>query len=322
MPLTREIGFSLLVWGHLALIGVADAIALQVMGIDFLMGEMRAPTTILIAVAFAAMALRCYLAHKAQFRPLTEFVGALVVVARFVDAFAQYIAFIWVAAIVQYIGAASPLPFYDGAFLAMDEAMGFFRLEWLEWINNNPDINQLLYIIYNSFAAQMAVLLFLLAALGRTVAMHRLMLATIYCLIACVAIAALLPATSAYAYLHIQEADYPNVFQKGGSMHLADLYLMREGMVKTLELTKLNGMLTFPSFHAAFGVLLMWGFWGIKWLRLPFLLLNIVMLISTPITGGHYLVDVIGGIAIALGMIVLVKAMTRSFDSSSINQLT
>ncbi len=35
--------------------------------------------------------------------------------------------------------------------------------------------------------------------------------------------------------------------------------------------------------------------WDIRWLRTPFLALNLMMLAATPLFGGHYLVDMIAG---------------------------
>jgi membrane-associated phospholipid phosphatase len=74
-------------------------------------------------------------------------------------------------------------------------------------------------------------------------------------------------------------------------------------MLRVLDLFHLNGVLTFPSFHAASAILYAWGAWPIRWLR-PFSLLgNGAMLLSTPIGGGHFLVDVLAGIVVATAAI-------------------
>jgi membrane-associated phospholipid phosphatase len=45
--------------------------------------------------------------------------------------------------------------------------------------------------------------------------------------------------------------------------------------------------------------MLAWGFLPLRWLRMPMVLLNVAMIVSAIVIGGHYLVDVIAGIAVA-----------------------
>jgi membrane-associated phospholipid phosphatase len=74
---------------------------------------------------------------------------------------------------------------------------------------------------------------------------------------------------------------------------------LRAGTLDWVDPARLAGLLTFPSFHAASAVLFIWGAWPIRWLRGPMLAVNLAMLAATPIEGGHYLVDIFGGMAMA-----------------------
>ena len=47
-------------------------------------------------------------------------------------------------------------------------------------------------------------------------------------------------------------------------------------------------------------VLLVLAFSGVRFWFLPILILNTIILIGTPIEGGHHLVDVIAGVGVAL----------------------
>ncbi len=80
---------------------------------------------------------------------------------------------------------------------------------------------------------------------------------------------------------------------------------LHSGVFRTLNYGSLNGIIAMPSFHAASAVLLAWGYGGVKWLRWPFLALNIVMLVSAVPIGGHYLVDIVAGVAVACLSILL-----------------
>jgi membrane-associated phospholipid phosphatase len=74
-----------------------------------------------------------------------------------------------------------------------------------------------------------------------------------------------------------------------------------------VELSNLDGIVTFPSFHAAAAVLLAWAASGIPFLRYPMIALNFLMLISAIPIGGHYAIDVIAGSLVAAVSIVAAR---------------
>jgi membrane-associated phospholipid phosphatase len=74
---------------------------------------------------------------------------------------------------------------------------------------------------------------------------------------------------------------------------------MRDGTLHELDLTKLEGLIKFPSFHTTLGVLFAYAMRGRGALFAAAILLNAVMIVSVLTEGGHYLVDVVSGAAIA-----------------------
>ncbi len=74
----------------------------------------------------------------------------------------------------------------------------------------------------------------------------------------------------------------------------------------------LVGVLTFPSFLAASGILYMWAFWPLRWVRALVIPWNVLMIVATPLGGGHYLADVLAGIAVALGAIGITLRISAS----------
>jgi membrane-associated phospholipid phosphatase len=62
----------------------------------------------------------------------------------------------------------------------------------------------------------------------------------------------------------------------------------------------MKGLIAFPSYHGTLSVLLVLAFSGVRFWFLPILILNTIILIATPIEGGHHLVDVIAGVGVAL----------------------
>ena len=82
---------------------------------------------------------------------------------------------------------------------------------------------------------------------------------------------------------------------------------VRDGSLRQLSLTALTGLVTFPSFHTAAAVLYLWAFWPVRWIGPAAVAINVVMVLATPICGGHYLVDVFAGIGIAVASILAAK---------------
>ena len=72
-----------------------------------------------------------------------------------------------------------------------------------------------------------------------------------------------------------------------------------------------RGLITFPSFHAALGVIFARAFWSVPWLRWPALAVNLLMIAATPVNGGHYFVDVAAGGAVACVAIWAAERLQR-----------
>jgi len=82
---------------------------------------------------------------------------------------------------------------------------------------------------------------------------------------------------------------------------------LRDGSISDLGANVLEGIVAMPSFHAASAVLLFWFYGKLAYLRWPFWTLNFFMWMSAVPVGGHYLVDVVAGTAIALCAIYQVE---------------
>ena len=70
----------------------------------------------------------------------------------------------------------------------------------------------------------------------------------------------------------------------------------------------MQGIVTMPSYHTVMAVLLTYAFRRTGLIGYGIATLNLVMLLSIPPIGGHYLVDVLAGGALALGAIAVQRA--------------
>ena len=86
---------------------------------------------------------------------------------------------------------------------------------------------------------------------------------------------------------------------------LSHFELLRDGRMRDIPLRDMQGLIAIPSLHTVMAVLLVYAMRGTGILLPVFIVVNVAMLVSTPVDGGHYLVDVIAGVAMALGLIAL-----------------
>jgi len=70
-----------------------------------------------------------------------------------------------------------------------------------------------------------------------------------------------------------------------------------------------DGIITFPSFHTALGVIFIFALWPIPVLRWFGIVINLLMMASIPIDGGHYFIDMVAGTVIAVASIVAARTI-------------
>jgi hypothetical protein len=211
---------------------------------------------------------------------------------------------------LTYVAAAANLPMQDAALHALDRALGF---DWMAWFNFFYERHALLAVTVLAYSMIGWPVFGVPIVLGWTRRYRRLQeftMAFAIALVTTTVISALVPAMGTYDLLKFMPD--PEVFTPGAYLaQLHDLPLVRDGTLRHLSLENLAGIVTFPSFHAAAAALYLWAFWPVRWAGPAAAVANIAMLAATPIGGGHYLIDIIAGIAVAAGAIAAATAITN-----------
>jgi membrane-associated phospholipid phosphatase len=211
---------------------------------------------------------------------------------------------------LNYIGFALNRPLIDGQLLAADQWLGFDWYAYMDWTKAHPWAAKFLYVGYHSMLAEMALLIALLGFTGQYQVAHRYVLLFLSTGLVCVAVAAYWPSLGFPGYRHFDiNEKYGDLHIMGVKAILNDILTMR-AHGHTLP-DRLKGLITFPSFHTAFAVIAIYTVNHIRqcWLRYPLIALNLLMILATPVYGWHYLVDVIGGVIIALLCILCVTQL-------------
>jgi len=189
---------------------------------------------------------------------------------------------------------ATNLPFADDLLIRADAALGFSWIALFHGIENMPRLLSLLTVIYKSIEWQPIFLATVLMILNRPRQLWTFVNAWIISLTITVAIFPFFPARAAINYHGLSAQD---------GIHSADFLVwmqgLRNGSIRSIDYSSITGIVTFPSFHASTAILFAWGFASVPNIRWIILIINLAMLFATIIIGGHYLVDIIGGVLIA-----------------------
>jgi membrane-associated phospholipid phosphatase len=221
----------------------------------------------------------------------------------------QLVAFTAVGAPLSYLAAEAARPLWDATFLAWDQSLGLDWRAYLAFVDAHPAIGTLYNLAYRSIIPQMIVAATVLGLTGRIAETRGFVGAVIFSGLVCILVSPLMPAFAMFVHLDLKPADFPNLDPAAAFVHVAPLAAIRDGAMQVISLEGVEGIITFPSYHAALGVIFAAAFWSVPLLRWPGLVLNGLMIAATPIDGGHYFVDVIAGIAVAALSLAAVRAL-------------
>jgi hypothetical protein len=211
----------------------------------------------------------------------------------------QIIAFALVGAPLSYIAASAGFPLWDATFVAWDRHLGFDWAALLHFMNEHPILHIAFAFSYASFPLQATAIIVALAWTRHVLRMRVFVLAFMLTTIITIAISAIMPAQGVWGHLHLSPTDHPAIAPITQSLHLPIFHGLRDGTWRLLTGAGSEGIITFPSLHAALGLLFIVAAWPVPYVRWAAASINVMMIVATPVDGGHYFADVIAGVAIA-----------------------
>jgi hypothetical protein len=226
---------------------------------------------------------------------------------------AHIIGFAAVGAPLSYIAATAGFPLQDAALEAIDRHIGVDWAQLMTFVSLHPRLQLVLSFAYSSFALQTLTTVLALGIAGQLTRLSSFIAAFVATTLVTIAMSAVCPAAGPWLFLDIQPAG-ANGFLPASASSWPVFLALRDGTLHTVYGIRSEGIITFPSLHAALGVLFPLALWHVKGVRWLALGLNILLVIATPAYGSHYVVDVIAGIVIAA---VCWLAVARLLDAAS-----
>lgn len=211
----------------------------------------------------------------------------------------------------NHLVMTTALPLADARLAGWDAALGLDWLGYMLWLDGHPMLIEAMDWVYGGlipYSAAAFVLMLLFVGVARAREFVLLFLLTA---IAASTIGMFFPALAAMKHYAPNPDLFRTIAPNLGTYHVAVLEWLRTVPAPELDLGYMPGLTTFPSFHTAMGVIVVWCSRGSRLMFIPMLGLNALMIASTPAFGSHYFVDLLGGAALAASAIVLLRLTDR-----------
>jgi len=218
--------------------------------------------------------------------------------ADFFSSVSQWAAFAVVGLLLTYFAASADLPLMDHIFARLDAAMGLRFDDVNVWLQQHPILRSALWLAYIGGGMQIPGLFLFHCMRAPGEGSGELLWNFMVSLLIVTAISVFLPA-----------AAMPGMV---GHEHIDTFYAVRNGSITVLNQSNIAGLITFPSWHTAMGVIFMYSARTAKWLLAALAPLNVLLILGTVPCGGHYLVDTIAGLIVAAVSILVVRKIRRA----------
>ncbi len=215
-------------------------------------------------------------------------------------------------ACLSYVGAAADLPLRDNDMIWVDRHLGF---DWLSVMSSLDQASRLLGVLngaYATFTAQLGAAAFVLVVAGKMRDLDRFFIIFVCASISAEALSVLVPTLGPIWTLadHARFENLPTLGRTTAEIVLA----LRDKTLRTIDFEAVNGIISFPSMHAAVAIIVPYVLRWNRWILWPIAMLDAVMLASAVPSGNHYLADVIAGIAVAVFAIACGRAIQASLE--------
>jgi hypothetical protein len=199
-------------------------------------------------------------------------------------------------AVMTYLAAAQDGAVYDARLALLDAELGFRWSGWLAFVAAHPLLKSVFAVAYGSLLPQVLFSVFWFSFRRWDHRNAELLTNATLALLLTTAVFFLFPALGPCVGVPACHDAY-----------VEDLVGLRHGSLPSLDMMLLKGVIAFPSFHAALAMLFTYAHRRSPTF-LPMAVFNGLMLLSIPSEGGHYLVDIIGGVVVG-GVAILATSV-------------
>jgi membrane-associated phospholipid phosphatase len=264
-----------------------------------------------LAAAFIAAATRRLRSDES--RPAIVLRSALGLTELLYRASLPIVALFTAGGALSYLITSADLPLRDDLLAYVDRVLGFDWLGFLNATNSSPFLAKMLTWVYQTTGPVTLLVTVWLPLHRRGERLAEFIAILSLSAVALCATMWLVPAAGAFAFYEPAPELFGNYSAQGEMWFFARAFTMlRNGALSVIDLSALQGVVSFPSFHTMLGLMTIYAIRDTRWLMIPVLLLNGTMIVSTLPVGGHHLADVLAGAGLTFAAIILVRRSTGS----------
>lgn len=206
-------------------------------------------------------------------------------------------------------------PLIDPWLAETNALVGYRWSDWVEWLVAYPWAARAMREIYLSSMWQVAIVIVGLGFCDLHRELDRMLTTLVLCAVGTIVFWGVFPSIGVSAFEIISAEATRVVGPVAGAQEGAKLLQLVHHGSGPITPRTMTGLIGFPSFHTVLAFLCLWFGWKLRWLRLPFLLANLVMIPAILIHGSHYVIDLFGGAALFFGMLALTDRILAGLEA-------
>lgn len=219
--------------------------------------------------------------------------------------------------LLNYFALTVAGPRIDASLAVLDRMMGFNWPAFMAFVAHHPLLDRALEILYQTVLPQIVILVTFLAWHGKIEQIYRFCLAIVIGALLTVSFWTLLPSFGAFSVYHLPAAVVRKLTLVLDGGYAQSLMALLQNGPGHIVPANIKGLVGFPSFHTTQALVIAWYAWDLQRIRWAAIAVNLGVVISTPIQGGHHVVDLFGGLAVTVAAIALSGAIMRAAERRS-----
>jgi hypothetical protein len=192
------------------------------------------------------------------------------------------------------------MPWSDELLIIWSDVLGLDWVSYAKWFLAHEQLAYMARICYRRVEIPLVIIYVIFCVLKKHGIQGGYVVSVALTAIACTVISAFFPAKAA---IHtIAPVELARSLPSGlGTYQIGFIEALQNRFHHTLHPAALPGLSTFPSFHTALGVLIIFWGWRANWaVGAVCTVYSLLMIAAIPVFGGHYFIDLVFGALIAL----------------------
>ncbi|HEY4943790.1 MAG TPA: phosphatase PAP2 family protein [Rhizomicrobium sp.] len=213
--------------------------------------------------------------------------------------------------VLNYLLLTVAGPRIDVPLAAIDRALGIDWPALMAFVAHYPWANMVLQLVYISVLPQIALLTVALGFKGKPEQIYALCLSVAAGAAIAIGVWTAAPSFGAFSVYELPASVSSHLALALDGHYARELVALLAHGPGRISPSAAQGLIGFPSYHAVLALLVVWYARELSVIRWLALALNAIVLVATPIQGGHHVVDVLAGFAVAALAVWLANSALR-----------